>query len=47
VFTGTAFHTWRLRRDPQGHLRVAAQLVDGFSDLNGTLPVSSPDPTKA
>jgi hypothetical protein len=34
LFTGTAFHTWRLRRDAQGHLRVAAQLVDGFSDLN-------------
>jgi hypothetical protein len=34
LFTGTAFHTWRLRRDAQGHLRVAAQIVDGFSNLN-------------
>ena len=34
VFTGTAFHTWLLRRDPRGQLRVAAQIVDGFSDLN-------------
>src|SRR5262245_37780395 len=35
LFTGTAFHTWLLRRDPAGRLRVAAQIVDGFSDLNG------------
>jgi hypothetical protein len=34
LFTGTAFHTWRLRRDAAGRLRVAAQLVDGFADLN-------------
>jgi hypothetical protein len=34
LFTGTAFHTWRLRRDNAGHLRVAAQIVDGFADLN-------------
>jgi hypothetical protein len=33
VFTGRAFHTWDLRRD-RGRLRVAAQLVDGFADLN-------------
>jgi hypothetical protein len=33
LFTGTAFHTWALRRD-DGRLRVAAQIVDGFSDLN-------------
>lgn len=33
VFTGTAFHTWDLRPD-RGRLRVAAQLVDGFADLN-------------
>jgi hypothetical protein len=34
LFTGTAFHTWRLRRDDDGRLRVAAQIVDGFADLN-------------
>jgi hypothetical protein len=34
LFTGTAFHTWLLRRDEAGRLRVAAQLVDGFADLN-------------
>lgn len=34
LFTGTAFHTWRLRRDDAGRLRVAAQLVDGFANLN-------------
>src|SRR5262245_7007538 len=34
LFTGTAFHTWLLRRDAAGHLRVAAQIVDGFADLN-------------
>ena len=33
VFTGSAFHTWDLRPD-RGLLRVAAQLVDGFADLN-------------
>jgi hypothetical protein len=33
-FTGTAFHTWLLRRDDAGRLRVAAQIVDGFADLN-------------
>jgi hypothetical protein len=33
VFTGQAFHTWDLRPD-RGRLRVAAQLVDGFADLN-------------
>jgi hypothetical protein len=33
-FTGTAFHTWLLRRDDAGRLRVAAQIVDAFSDLN-------------
>jgi hypothetical protein len=32
-FTGSAFHTWRLRR-VEGEWRVAAQLVDGFADLN-------------
>jgi hypothetical protein len=34
LFTGTAFHTWLLRRDDRGRLRVAAQIVDGFADLN-------------
>jgi hypothetical protein len=34
MFTGTAFHTWLLRRDAAGQLRVAAQIVDGFSNLN-------------
>jgi hypothetical protein len=30
LFTGTAFHSWLLRRDDAGRLRVAAQIVDGF-----------------
>jgi hypothetical protein len=34
LFTGTAFHTWLLRHDAAGGLRVAAQIVDAFSDLN-------------
>jgi hypothetical protein len=34
LFTGTAFHTWLLRRDTTGRLRVAAQIVDGFANLN-------------
>jgi hypothetical protein len=34
LFTGTAFHTWLLRRDGTGRLRVAAQIVDGFANLN-------------
>jgi hypothetical protein len=34
LFTGTAFHTWLLRRDHTGRLRVAAQIVDGFANLN-------------
>jgi hypothetical protein len=34
LFTGTAFHTWLLRRDDAGRLRIAAQIVDGFADLN-------------
>jgi hypothetical protein len=32
-FTGSAFHTWVLRR-VSGRWRVAAQIVDGFADLN-------------
>jgi hypothetical protein len=34
LFSGTAFHTWLLRRDAAGKLRVVAQIVDSFSDLN-------------
>lgn len=34
LFTGTAFHTWLLRRDGTGRLRVAAQIVDALTDLN-------------
>jgi hypothetical protein len=34
VLTGVALHTWLLRRDTTGRLRVAAQIVDGFEDLN-------------
>jgi hypothetical protein len=34
LITGTAFHTWCLRRDDTGRYRVAAQLVESFSDLN-------------
>ena len=45
LFTGTAFHTWLLRRDDSGRLRVAAQIVDGFADLNGNAQrlFSTPD----
>jgi SnoaL-like domain len=32
-FTGTCFHTWRVRR-VDGEWRVAAQLVERFDDLN-------------
>jgi hypothetical protein len=32
-FTGTCFHTWRVRR-VDGQWRVAAQLVERFADLN-------------
>ena len=34
IFTGTAFHSWLLHRDDAGRLRVVAQIVDSFSDLN-------------
>ena len=34
IFTGIAFHTWELRRQRAGDVRVAAQLVNGFADLN-------------
>jgi hypothetical protein len=34
LFTGMAFHTWLLRPDNTGRLRVAAQIVDGFANLN-------------
>jgi hypothetical protein len=34
-FTGQVWHTWRVRRDPaEGRWRVAAQIVDGFAELN-------------
>jgi hypothetical protein len=33
-FTGSCFHTWLLRRSPDGRWRVAAQIVDRFADLN-------------
>jgi hypothetical protein len=33
AFTGAALHTWRVRRTEDGW-RVAAQMVDGFEDLN-------------
>jgi hypothetical protein len=34
-FTGQAWHTWRLRREPsEDRWRVAAQIVDGFAQLN-------------
>jgi hypothetical protein len=34
-FTGQAFHTWLLRREPpESQWRVAAQMVDGFAMLN-------------
>jgi hypothetical protein len=33
TFTGSAYHTWLLRR-ADGTWRVAAQIVDGFDDLN-------------
>ena len=32
-FTGTCFHTWRVR-EVDGSWRVAAQLVERFADLN-------------
>ena len=34
-FTGQVWHTWRLRRQPsEVGWRVAAQIVDGFAQLN-------------
>jgi hypothetical protein len=34
-FTGQVWHTWRLRRESaEGRWRVAAQIVDGFAELN-------------
>jgi hypothetical protein len=33
--TGQVWHTWRLRREPsEGRWRIAAQIVDGFAQLN-------------
>jgi hypothetical protein len=35
-YTGDAFHTWMFEPDRgRSRWRVAAQLVDGFADLNG------------
>ena len=34
-FTGQVWHTWRMRREPSDDKwRVAAQIVDGFAQLN-------------
>jgi hypothetical protein len=33
-YTGSALHSWILRTTGDGEWRVAAQIVDGFSDLN-------------
>ena len=33
AFTGSCFHTWRLRREPD-RWRVAAQIVERFAGLN-------------
>jgi hypothetical protein len=33
-YTGSAFHSWILRRTSEDEWRVAAQIVNGFSDLN-------------
>jgi SnoaL-like domain len=43
-FTGSAFHTWRVR-EVDGKWRVAAQIVDGFDDLNANAKdlFSTPD----
>jgi hypothetical protein len=32
-FTGTAFHTWKIR-DVGGRLRIASLVIDGFANLN-------------
>ncbi|MES3636577.1 hypothetical protein Q9Q75_17130 [Mycobacterium intracellulare] len=32
-FTGTAFHTWRIRSDGKT-LRIASLLIDGYANLN-------------
>jgi hypothetical protein len=46
-FTGQAWHTWRLRREPsEGRWRVAAQIVDGFAQLNDNAVTLFGAPTK-
>ena len=35
TFTGQVWHTWRMRREPsEDRWRIAAQIVDGFAQLN-------------
>ncbi len=46
-FTGQAFHTWRLRRQPpDSGWRVAAQMVDGFAMLNDNAAAPSAAPPR-
>ena len=46
-FTGQAFHTWRLRREPsESDWRVAAQIVDGFAMLNDNATALFAAPTE-
>jgi hypothetical protein len=46
-FTGQAWHTWRLRREPsEGTWRVAAQIVDGFAQLNDNAAALFEAPTE-
>ena len=46
-FTGQAFHTWRLRRQPpDSDWRVAAQMVDGFAMLNDNAAALFAAPTE-
>jgi hypothetical protein len=43
LFTGTAFHTWLLRRDDAGRLRIAAQIVDADLNENAERLFATPD----
>jgi hypothetical protein len=46
-FTGQAWHTWRLRWQPsEGTWRVAAQIVDGFAQLNDNAAMLFQAPTE-
>jgi uncharacterized protein YndB with AHSA1/START domain len=46
-FTGQVWHTWRLRREPaEGRWRVAAQIVDGFAELNDNAAMLFGAPTE-